>query len=44
MKSISGGAVWAKKAKIAQKEPWKTVAKQLVEKEPHTKVPDSKIK
>ena len=34
----------SKKAKIAQKEPRKTIAKQLAEQKPRTKIPDSEIR
>ena len=43
-KDISGSAIHTKKAKVAQKEPKKTIARQLVEKEPRTKIADSEIR
>ena len=43
-KSITGSAIHTKKAKIAQKELQKTIAKQMAEKEPCIKIPDSEIK
>ena len=44
MKRIDGKANHSKKAKIAQKEPRKTMAKQLAEQKPRTKIPDSEIR
>ena len=43
-KDTSGSAICTKKARVAQKEPEKTIARQLAEKEPHTKIPDSEIR
>ena len=36
--------IYTKKAKIAQKEPKKTIAWQLAEENPHTKIPDLEIR
>ena len=41
---VSGGALRAKKAIIAHKEPRKNISKQIAQKEPHTRVPDLEIK
>ena len=41
--TVSGGALGAKKATIAHKEPHKNISKQIAQKEPHTRVPDSEI-
>ena len=35
--------IYTKKARIAQKEPGKSIAQQLAEENPHTKIPDSEI-
>ena len=43
-KRTDGQANRTKKAKIAEKEPRKTIAKQLVEQKPRTQVPDSEIR
>ena len=43
-KDIDGSVNRTKKAKVAQKEPRKNLSKQLAERHPHTKVPDSDIK
>ena len=43
-KRIDGKANHSKKAKIAQKEPRKTIAKQLAEQKPRTKIQDSEIR
>ena len=42
--TVSGGALRAKKATIAHKEPRKNISKQIAQKEPHTRVLDSEIK
>ena len=42
--TVSGGALRAKKATIAHKEPCKNISKQIAQKEPCTRVPDSEIK
>ena len=36
--------IYTKKAKNAQKEPKKTIARELAEENPHTKIPDSEIR
>ena len=41
---VGGGAPGAKKAVIAHKEPHKNISKQIAQKEPCTRVPDSEIK
>ena len=43
-KRINGKANHSKKAKIAQREPRKTIAKQLAEQKLRTKIPDSEIR
>ena len=40
----NSNTICAKKAKIAQKEPVKTIARQLAEAKPHTKISDSEIR
>ena len=36
--------IYTKKAKLTQKEPRKSIAQQLAEVNPHTKIPDSEIR
>ena len=43
-KNTSGSAIHTKKAKVAQKEPKKAIARQLAKEKHHTKIPDSEIK
>ena len=43
-KDTSGSAIHTKKAKVAQKEPKKTIARQLAKRELCTKIPDSEIR
>ena len=41
---VDSGTIGARKTVIAQKEPCKNVSRQIAQKEPHTRVPDSEIK
>ena len=43
-KNTDGSTNSTEKNKIAQKEPHKNISKQLADRNPHTKIPDSEIK
>ena len=43
-KDTNGNTIRTKKAKLAQKDPKKTIARQLAEEKPHTKILDWKIR